>query len=146
MRPAQKAPSLYDADYLAWLEQQAAALRTRRWSDVDVGNLAEEIDDLGKSQRRELRSRLKVLLQHLFKIRHQPEKETGSWDAAIRDQRFEITQLLEDSPSLRQMLPEAVERVYPTARRGAAHDTGLALEAFPRDCPFSIEEILKSAE
>jgi len=67
-----KASPHYDTDYVAWLEQQATALRARRWSDVDAKNLAEEIDDLGKSQRREFRSRLKVLLQHLLKLKHQP--------------------------------------------------------------------------
>jgi hypothetical protein len=135
--------SLYETDFLLWVEQQSAALKDRRWQDLDVPNILEELDGLASSRRHELRSRMRVLLQHLLKLKYQPAKATGSWKATVRDQRAEIALLLEESPSLRRLMAQAVANEYPIARENAADETGIVLEKFPSECPLTLEEILR---
>jgi hypothetical protein len=133
---------LYDTDFIRWTEEQAATLRARRFDALDLENLAEEIEGLGKRDRRRLKSRLTVLLMHLLKWSYQPEQRSGSWDSTIRTQRADIRQLLDDSPNLRREIPIIIAERYETARRNAAAETGLPLTSFPTDCPFAVEEIL----
>jgi hypothetical protein len=135
--------SLYETDFLLWVEQQSAALKDRRWQDLDVPNILEELDGLASSRRHELRSRMRVLLQHLLKLKYQPAKATGSWKATVRDQRAEIALLLEESPSLRRLMAQAVANEYPIARENAADETSIVLEKFPSECPLTLEEILR---
>ncbi len=140
--------TLYEQDLVAWAEAQAAALRAAARAKLntplalDWDNLAEEIEDLARAQRRELRSRLFRLLTHLLKWRFQPSKRTRSWRSTIAEQRAEIAALLADSPSLRRELDVALERAYAMARRQAAEETGLSLATFPENCPFGLEEVL----
>ncbi len=93
--------SLYDRDYYTWTLEQARALRERRTSDLDWANLAEEVEDLGKSERRELQNRLEVLLAHLLKWQFQPKRRSRSWSATIAVQRVKIRQLLDQNPGLK---------------------------------------------
>ncbi len=104
--------------------------------------MAEEIEDMGRSQGRETESRLRVLLVHLLKWRGQPQKRSRSWRSTIHGQRVELQSLFRQSPSLRRLLPESIREVYRHAVRGAAIETGLAAKSFPRECPFQIEQIL----
>lgn len=140
--------TLYEQDLVAWAEAQASALRAAGRARLnaplalDWDNLAEEIEDLARAQRRELRSRLFRLLAHLLKWRFQPSKRTRSWRSTISEQRSEIAALLADSPSLRGELGVALGRAYPMARRQAAEETGQPLTAFPESCPFGLEETL----
>jgi hypothetical protein len=97
---------------------------------------------LGKSDRRELESQLTVLMMHLLKWRYQSEQRGGSWESTIRTQRREIEKLLDDSPSLRRAVPEAVGDSYEVARRNASAETGLPLEGLPPTCPFELGQIL----
>jgi hypothetical protein len=133
---------LYDADFVRWTEEQAATLRARRFAGLDLENLAEEIESLGKRDRRRLRSRLTVLLMHLLKWAYQPEQRSGSGDSTIRTQRSEVRQLLEDSPTLRREIPAIIAERYELARRNAAAETDLPSAQFPTGCPFAVAEIL----
>lgn len=137
-----RASDLYERDFVRWTEDQAAALRAGRLDALDLENLAEEIESLGGRDRRELKSRIVVLVMHLLKWRHQPDRRTGSWESTIRTQRREIEQILQQSPSLRREVGSGAADGYPTARRNAAAETGLALDIFPEACPFSEEQVL----
>jgi hypothetical protein len=133
---------LYDVDFVRWTEEQAATLRARRLDALDLTNLAEEIESLGKRDRCRLKSRLTVLLTDLLKWHRQPEQRSGSWDSTIRTRRTDVYQLLEDSPSLRREMPQMIAERYEIARRNAAAETGLPLATFPAVCPFAVDEIL----
>jgi len=133
---------LYDTDFYQWCMKMAALLRAGRIDEVDVENVAEEIQSLGKSQSREIRSRVRVIIIHLFKRRYQPEKATPSWRTTITDQRVEIGDNLRDNPSLRRTLPDVISTVYPDAVKQAAAETGLQPGEFPPSCPFTLQEVL----
>jgi hypothetical protein len=144
MKELSAADSMYERDFAAWLDEQAAVLRARRWNDLDLPNLIEEVEDWAGNLRRELRSRLNVILVHLLKLRYQPERRAGSWLASIYEQRDRLDDLLEQSPSLRRGVQSAVEREYQRARRLAAAETGLAPDTFPQTCPFALVDILET--
>ena len=132
----------YDVDYYAWLTANAALLRAGRLSDIDAVQIAEELDDMGKSERRAIESWLKVLILHLLKWRLQPMRRGVSWQQSIDNARDEIDRRLQDSPSLRPRLAEMIEARYPAVRRMAMRETGLPLETFPEECPFAIDDLL----
>jgi len=138
--------SLYRQDYYAWSLEQSAALRARRFEALDIDHLAEEVEDLAKSERRELRSRLTRILVHLLKCRFQPARRSRSWEATLALQRAEIADLFHDSPSLRSELPESVERAYSVALRQAGKEMRMKRERwerlFPARCPWSPKQIL----
>ena len=138
-RPAEK---LYDEDFALWTAETARLLREGRFVEIDIEHLAEEIEDMGKSQHRELLSRLTVIIQHLLNWQCQPAKRSRSWQSTVTVQRTELERLFEQSPSLRRTLPRSVARVYRDAVRQASIETGLALDSFPRECLFSLEQIL----
>jgi len=130
---------LYDTDILTWSERQAELLRRRAANELDWDNIAEEIADLGASQKRELRSRLEVLCLHLLKWAHQPEYRSGSWRGSIIEQRDRLEDLLQDSPSLRPLAVEALTVAYERGRRRAATETTLL--HLPATCPWRFEQI-----
>jgi len=132
----------YDDDFFAWTEEQARLLRAGELAEIDTLNLAEEIESVGRSDRREIRSRLMVLLAHLLKWRFQPHARSAGWLSTVREQRDQIESILEDSPSLRPVIAEALSRVYKRARTVATEETGLPETTFPADCPFTPEQIL----
>jgi hypothetical protein len=135
------APS-YEEDFVAWLEDQAVRARRGEVEGLDLENIAEELEGLARSDRREIRSCLTVLLTHLLKCLMQPQKRSSSWLETIAEQRDGIAQLIEDSPSLRAYPGEILERSYPAARRKAARQTRLPEREFPEHCPFDIEAVL----
>jgi hypothetical protein len=139
---AAKPAAGYDTDFFAWTQEQARLLREGRFSEIDVENVAEELDSLGNSQKREVRSRLVVVLLHLLKWLHQPSRRSGSWQSTLIGQREEILSELEDSPSLQSFPASQLARAYATARRKASAETRIPLETFPEACPFTIEQIL----
>ncbi len=132
--------TLYDADFYQWTQAQAAHLRAKEWSALDVDHLAEEIESLGASDRRALRSHLMRLSQHLLKWHYQPQRRGESWQQSIDNARLQIELILEDSPSLREFLPKAFAWAYPRGRKQAAKETGLSLETFPETCPWSLDQ------
>lgn len=127
---------LYDQDGYGWAVEQAALLRAGKLSALDIDNLAEEIDSMGKSIKNELVSRLVVLLQHLLKWEFQPRLRSSSWDASIAEQRDRIAAHLQENPSLRPKVPEAMQAAYRVARIRAAGETGMPRHAFPAECPY----------
>lgn len=133
--------SLYEADFNLWLEKQAVALRQGRFEDLDIENLVEEIESLARSDKRALRSHLRVLLLHLLKWKYQSDHRR-SWQASIYNSRQEIQELLVDSPSLKPYIIEVLATCYQNASVNAVAETGLALTTFPKQCPFSLEEVL----
>jgi predicted nucleic acid-binding Zn-ribbon protein len=136
---------LHTTDFFGWANQQAALLRAGRIAEIDREHLAEEIEDMGKSLHRELLNRLTVLFLHLLKWQHQPGYQGNSWQYAIEEQREQIADHLQDNPSLKQKLPESIERAYKYARTGAAKETGLPKDVFPETCPWSFEQALDDA-
>jgi Domain of unknown function DUF29 len=136
-------PSLYDTDFVAWLEEQVAHLRAGRLAALDVENVAEELEGLMKSQRQQLENRLEVLILHLLKWDRQPDERSNRWRASVAEQRSRIRRLLRDSPSLRQTLEEVAREVYPEAVEQAAIETGLSETGFPAMLPYSLEQLFE---
>jgi uncharacterized protein DUF29 len=134
----------YGEDFVLWTQHQAALIRAGRFELVDWANVAEEIEAMGSRERRELGTRLKVLLMHLLKWQFQSQRRSRSWRATINDQRDEIEQLLADDPSLRREIDALMRKRYPTARTNAAAETDLGLRALPGRCPYSAEQVLDS--
>jgi hypothetical protein len=132
--------TLYDTDFYAWTQEQASLLRAEEVEKLDLSNLLEEIEAMGQRERRELTSRLTVLIMHLLKWQYQPEHRSKSWASTLRHQRYELALLLDDSPSLRRELPERIALVYPRACANAIGETGLL--ALPTVCPYTSEQIL----
>jgi len=139
IRPA---ADLYDEDFVLWIAQTARLLRAARFDEIDVEHLIEEIEAMAGRDKREVLSRLTVIVQHLLKWQHQSRKRSRSWHATIVAQRAEIELLFEQSPSLRRALDASVARAYRSAVAAAAAETGLPVHTFPRECPFSPEQIL----
>ena len=133
--------TLYDQDFYAWTQQQVDLLKAGQWEQIDTENLIEEIESLGKQQRQELRNRLGVLLGHLLKWRYQPEGRSKSWRATIREQRQRIQEHLQDNPSLKPYLPEAITRGYKDGLNILDRETPLNPDQLPQVCPFSLAEI-----
>ena len=134
--------TLYDRDFYAWSNEQAALLRSGKLSEADLEHIAEEIESMGKTEKRELVSRLTVLLAHLLKWQHQPARRGASWEVTIGTQRRAITRHLADNPSLKSKLPEAIADAYIDARAEAYAETGLPKANFPATCPWSFEQIM----
>lgn len=132
----------YEEDFALWSAEQAALIRAGKFDRVDLENIAEEIESLGKSDKRQIRSRLQVLMSHLLKWERQPAERSRSWSSSIRDQRQAILDLIDESPSLRTYPGQVFEREYPRAREKASEETTIYLKLFPEACPYTIEQIL----
>jgi uncharacterized protein DUF29 len=137
---------LYDSDVAAWSEQQAALLRRRaagelvNEADIDWRNVAEEIEDLARSDKREINNRLIVICEHLLKWRYQPEGRGGSWRGSVIEARDKIADLIEESPSLRPWPGSRLVQAYGRGCRKAEAETGLT--RLPAICEWSIEQVL----
>jgi hypothetical protein len=130
-----------DADFYGWANEQATLLREGRLNEADIENIAEEIESMGRSEKRELVSRLSVLLTHLLKWRYQPGGRGSSWRASVVVQRDRIADHLSDSSSLKPKIPEALARAYREALVVAGDETKLGAAAFPAACPWTFDEI-----
>ncbi|MFB2893387.1 DUF29 domain-containing protein [Aerosakkonemataceae cyanobacterium BLCC-F50] len=135
---------LYEQDYYLWLETTAKILREGQVSLLDTANLLEEIEDMGRSEKRAVYSNLKILLMHLLKYRYQPEKRSQSWIATIVEHRQRLKKAFKESPSLQPYFAEILNECYQDARELAAAETGLAIDVFPVESPFVVAEILHS--
>jgi hypothetical protein len=134
--------SLYDEDFYEWTMKNAELMRQGRFSEVDVENIAEELESMGRSERRELISRLTVLLTHLLKWQFQPDRRSLSWVHTINGQRRHIALLLEDSPSLARDIEIRIARAYSLAIGDAATETGISRKTFPLECPYDHRQIM----
>jgi hypothetical protein len=134
--------SLYEQDYYQWTIEQANLLRAGALSQLDIENLIEEVESMGRSEKRELVHRLTVLITHLLKWDYQPEHRGRSWENTIRIQRIDIRQVLKSSPGLKNQFEDAVVSAYEKAVIFAADETGLPESAFPETCPYAIKQIM----
>ncbi len=132
---------LYDQDFYAWANEQAGLLRAGRLSEADIEHIAEEIESMGRSEKRELVNRLRVLLLHLLKWQLQPSRRGASWEGSIINTRDELDGLLHDNPSLKSQTAEAVEAAYRRAVVDAVAETGLKKTSFPTTCPWDYNQI-----
>ena len=134
--------SLYEQDFYAWANQQAALLRAGQLSAADIEHIAEEIESMGRSEQRELESRLTVLLQHLLKWQFQPKRRGASWQATIRVQRRDLARHIDRNPSLRPQITEATNYAYENARIESAAETDLPDSTFPVECPWTFQQLM----
>jgi hypothetical protein len=135
---------LYETDFYTWTQTQAAALRAKDWAALDIENVAEEIESLGRSDRRAITHQLERLLLHLLKWVYQPQERARrgrSWGGSIRQARQAIADLIEESPSLRDLPAERLARAYTRARLQAMEQTGLPLATFPERCPWLPDQL-----
>ncbi|OQW92015.1 MAG: hypothetical protein BWK78_02900 [Thiotrichaceae bacterium IS1] len=132
----------YEQDFQGWINQHIVLLKTGKVNELDVEHLIEELEDMGKSNIRELESRLVILIAHLLKWQFQATQQSGSWRGSIIEQRIQILRLLRKIPSLKRELPNAVSDAYADALKLAIKETKLPSTAFPTECPYSIEQLL----
>jgi len=133
----------YETDFYQWTQQQADLLRQGQFNrvDLDLENIAEEIESMGRGQTHSLGSYLHNVIMHLLKWRYQPERRGTSWRLSIFNGRHQIQRLLKDSPSLNPKVLTLIADEYRQARQIAALETGLPLTTFPDQCPFTVEQI-----
>lgn len=132
----------YDKDFYAWSLQSANLLRQGKFSELDIEHIAEEIESMGNRDKRELINRLAVLIAHLLKWQYQPVKRSKSWQLTVKEQRIKILQLLEESPSLKHEILLKLNAAYEQAVVAAEIETGLEETAFPKECPFKLDQCL----
>ena len=132
----------YEQDLVAWALDNAGLLRAGRWSEIDAEHLAEELEDLGKSERRALGSYLRNLVTHLLKWQYQPGLRGASWRLTVLNARTAIRGILADSPSLVPEAARLLTKTYALARANAIGETGLPDPVFPASCPFTIDQVL----
>jgi Domain of unknown function DUF29 len=137
-RPA----TAYETDFHAWARDQAERLRAQRYNELDWENIAEEIESLGRSDKRSIASDLNVVLVHLIKWKYQAQRRKAGWRNSIREHRDRIERILEDSPSLARHPADRLPREYSKARSVALEDTRLPGDQIPETCPFTIEQVL----
>jgi Domain of unknown function DUF29 len=140
--------TLYETDFVEWTERTAALLRAGRFDEADIEHAAEEIEDLGRSERSVVASQLKRMLMHLVKQRIQPERDGLSWRRSIADGRSEIEFRFDDSPSLRRYAEKDLQKIYRRAVRDALVETGLTAQRgslnLPQECPYTLEDLIES--
>jgi len=134
--------SLYESDFYAWANQQAALLRAGRLAEAEIENIAEEIESMGRSEKREFVSRLTILLQHLLKWQFQPGRWSVSRRLSIENTRLQLEDHLKDNPSLKSQLDEVMRSAYRRALNDAVSETGFARTTFPADCPYTYEQAM----
>lgn len=134
--------TLYDQDFYAWANEQARLLRAGDLSAADIEHIAEEIESMGRSEKRELVSRLTILFIHLLKWQFQPDMRTKSWRNSVTVQRVRLASHMRDNPSLKSTLAEAIKEAFRVARLEAEAETGIDENVFPTICPWSFEQAM----
>jgi hypothetical protein len=132
----------HEEDFALWSAEQAALIRAEKFDRVDLENVAEEIESLGRSEEHQIDSRMEILLQHLLKWHLQPSKRSRSWKASIVEQRIRIERIVKSSPSLRNYPATSLHGSFIIGRTDAMNETMLPEAAFPEDCPYTIEQVL----
>ncbi|AWN36722.1 DUF29 domain-containing protein [Methylobacterium radiodurans] len=138
----QEAGTAYEDDFYTWTQEQGARLRAGDFAGLDLENLAEEIETLGRTEFNSLVSAWRVILLHMLKWDHQPERRTRSWAISIRTHRNRAADVLKDNPGLKSRLTDSLVRAYRDARDEASGETGLPIRVFPTACPYTREEML----
>lgn len=141
MGQQRKNEASYEDDFYTWAYEQAARLRAGDWQGVDIANVAEEIETLGRSEAAALRSSLRLVMMHLLKLRYQPARASRSWRLTVERERIAIDRNLEENPGLKPKLHDLYAQAYADARRLAAAETRLPITTFPPDPPFDLTEV-----
>jgi len=136
--------SLYETDYVKWIETTVEQLKQQNYDAIDWENLIEEIEDMGRSERRSLESNLTIILLHLLKWQFQPERRSNSWQLSIAEHRRRIRKAFKDSPSLKPYLEEVLAESYEDAIELASIETGLPASTFPRSSPYTSTQVLEA--
>lgn len=132
----------YEKDFYGWTQEQAALLKAGRFNEIDIENLIEEVETMGRSEKRELESRLTVLLQHLLKWQYQEGRRCKSWNLTIDGQRIQFRKTLKENPGLKPLLGEIVADAYQLAVVYAAKETNISKKVFPEHCPWELSQII----
>lgn len=132
----------HDSDFYGWALDTAAAIRTRQFKGVDWEAVAEELEDMGRSERRALESRFEILLAHLLKWSFQPAQRSTSWSGTIKEQSRKAERLLQQNPGLLPLVGEILNEAYHSAKAVAERDTGIDESRFPAPCPWTVAEVL----
>ncbi|MCW4113580.1 DUF29 domain-containing protein [Aurantimonas sp. MSK8Z-1] len=140
-KPLFETPAHYEEDVHAWAFEQARLLRLGRFSELDLVNVIEEIESLGRSERKSLRSSYRLILTHLLKWQHQPTLRSRSWSITIDRERRNVERDEKDSPSLAARADEIVAEAFELARGDAAEETGLAISVFPETSPYTLDQL-----
>jgi len=135
----------YETDVVAWSKKQASLLRAGKFSELDIANIAEEIEDVGRSEERELSSRMAVLLMHLLKWQYQPERQSRSWSRTVKEQRKRVLLRIKRTPSLKHVVDDSdwAAEAWADAVAKAVEETGL--DTFPDECPWTMQEVLNES-
>jgi hypothetical protein len=134
--------TLYEQDFSFWLNSNIQLLKEARFNELDIEHLIDELESMGKRDKRELVSRFIILIAHLLKWQYQTDKQSTSWRCSIIEQRKKIAHLLKNEPSLKTYISEAIENAYPDAVDLASEETELPLSVFPTHCPYTQQHIL----
>ena len=137
--------SLYEHDFYTWTQQQAVLLRSGRLQALDIDNLVEEIETLGRSERASLKSAYRLICSHLLKLMYQPSKVTRSWYDTVDRERDEIVDILGENPGLEPSREDTFAKAYALARKDAARETRMPLEAFPEGPSFTLADCESTA-
>ncbi|WNC44199.1 DUF29 domain-containing protein [Thermosynechococcus sp. GLH187] len=132
---------LYDTDFYAWTLEQAKLLKAGDFGHLDIAHLVEEIEALGRQERRELENRLGILIGHLLKWDYQPQKRSKSWRATIREQRRAVQRLIHQNPSLEPYLPQAIAEAYESGKDLVVRETPLDYSDLPETCPYTLGQL-----
>ncbi|WP_422138293.1 DUF29 domain-containing protein [Endozoicomonas sp. ALC020] len=133
---------LYETDFYSWTQQQANLIRQGRLGELDLDNILEEIESMGRSEYRQLSHRLDVLLMHLLKWKFQPENRSASWQGSVKEQRFRLKKLIKENPGLKPKFPEIFAEAYNAAKITAFKETGLQEATFPTQCEWRFEQVI----
>lgn len=143
MSAAKELKDLYEKDGHDWYFRNAQLLKQGKINEIDIENIAEELESMGKAERNKLESFLIQLFLHLLKWKYQPKLQCSSWESSIKKQRIHAKDHIKENPSLKGSLTEIVNKAYRYARLEAESETGLPIETFPEEMPFTLEESLK---
>ena len=134
----------YDQDFYSWTQEQAELLKNGRFSELDIDNLIEEVESMGRSEKRELESRLTILLLHLLKWSYQEIGRGRSWQLSIDEQRIQFEETLDENPGLKPQLDEIVKKAYRLAVIQAARETKISKAVFPECCPWTLVQFIEN--
>jgi hypothetical protein len=134
----------YEQDFYGWTQEQSALLRAGRLTDLDIENLIEEVETMGRSEKRELESRLTVLLLHLLKWKYQEVRRGRSWQLSIDEQRIQFCKTLHENPGLKSALSDLLKDAYELAVIRASRETKISKSVFPVSCPWEFAQLMET--
>lgn len=132
----------HDLDFYGWAMENAQLLRQKKMDEIDFENIAEELESMGASEKRELISRFAQLLMHLLKGHFQPALQGKSWEITLREQRRAVRRLIKENPSFKSKISDCITDAYEDAIDMSIKETGLDEKTFPTECPYTFDQIM----